>query len=185
MHPEEPFTPEPSRRVAQPGNPGGAKSECCNPHPTRPGWGQIEVPQWGHFRVLQPAPSATRTASVPPISAAPDDMTCITCKTGNRHTLHHDQRESPAREPARQNRYTNPLHTASAGRSHTFAVGCLLRWYREDGDPQSRLHQLSTFMGHVDPESTAVYLTITADLLAEANRRFEAFAGPAWLEAAL
>ena len=112
-------------------------------------------------------------------------MTCITCKTGNRHTLHHDQRESPALEPARQNRYTNPLHTASAGRRHTFAVGCLLRWYREDGDPQSRLHQLSTFMGHVDPESTAVYLTITADLLAEANRRFEAFAGPAWLEAAL
>lgn len=68
---------------------------------------------------------------------------------------------------------------------HSFAVGCLLRWYREDGDPQSRLHQLSTFMGHVDPESTAVYLTITADLLAEANRRFESFAGPAWLEAAL
>ena len=68
---------------------------------------------------------------------------------------------------------------------HSFAVGCLLRWYREDGDPQSRLHQLSTFMGHVDPESTAVYLTITADLLAKANRRFESFAGPAWLEAAL
>lgn len=67
---------------------------------------------------------------------------------------------------------------------HSFAVGCLLRWYRKDGDPQARLHQLSTFMGHVDPESTAVYLTITADLLAEANRRFEAFAGPAWLQAA-
>lgn len=67
---------------------------------------------------------------------------------------------------------------------HSFAVGCLLRWYREGSDPQSRLHQLSTFMGHVDPESSAVYLTITADLLAEANRRFEAFAGPAWLEAA-
>jgi len=67
---------------------------------------------------------------------------------------------------------------------HSFAVGCLLRWYREGSDPQSRLHQLSTFMGHVDPESSAVYLTITADLLAEANRRFEAFAGPAWLQAA-
>jgi len=67
---------------------------------------------------------------------------------------------------------------------HSFAVGCLLRWYREGSDPQSKLHQLSTFMGHVDPGSTAVYLTITADLLAEANRRFEAFAGPAWLEAA-
>lgn len=67
---------------------------------------------------------------------------------------------------------------------HSFAVGCLLRWYREGRDPQSKLHQLSTFMGHVDPESSAVYLTVTADLLAEANRRFESFAGPAWLEAA-
>jgi hypothetical protein len=35
-------------------------------------------------------------------------------------------------------------------------------------------------MGHVDPTSTAVYLTITADLLTEANRRFEALAEPAW-----
>ena len=31
-------------------------------------------------------------------------------------------------------------------------------------------------MGHVDPVSTAVYLTITPQLLAEASRRFEAFA---------
>jgi integrase len=37
---------------------------------------------------------------------------------------------------------------------HTFAVGCLLRWYREGLDPSSRLLQLSTFMGHVDPTST-------------------------------
>ncbi len=62
---------------------------------------------------------------------------------------------------------------------HSFAVGCLLRWYREGLDPASRLHQLSTFMGHVDPVSTAVYLTITPALLEEANRRFEAFALPA------
>src|ERR1035441_5379060 len=157
MHPEEPFTPEPSRRVAQPGNPGGAKSECCNPHPTRPGWGQIEVPQWGHFRVLQPAPSATRTASVPPISAAPDDMTCITCKTGNRHTLHHDQRESPALEPARQNRYTNPLHTASAGRSHTSAMSTLTRWVREGQDADANIALLSAYLGHVSPSDTYWY----------------------------
>jgi len=65
---------------------------------------------------------------------------------------------------------------------HSFAVGCLLRWYREGADPASRLNQLSTFMGHVDPTSTAVYLGITPGLLGEANRRFEAFA-PAWLEA--
>jgi integrase len=63
---------------------------------------------------------------------------------------------------------------------HSFAVGCLLRWYREGLDPSTRLFQLSTFMGHVDPASTAVYLTITPELLTEANRRFEAFAEPAW-----
>ena len=63
---------------------------------------------------------------------------------------------------------------------HSFDVGCLLRWYRERLDPAARLHQLSTFMGHVDPASTAVYLTITPALLEEANRRFEAFAEPAW-----
>lgn len=66
---------------------------------------------------------------------------------------------------------------------HSFAVGCLLRWYREGADPASRLYDLSTFMGHVDPTSTAIYLTITPALLAEANRRFETFAAPAWSEA--
>ena len=59
---------------------------------------------------------------------------------------------------------------------HSFAVGCLLRWYREGVDPGERLFRLSTFMGHVSPESTAVYLTITPALLDEASRRFEAFA---------
>jgi integrase len=67
---------------------------------------------------------------------------------------------------------------------HSFAVGCLLRWYREGLEPSARLHPLSTFMGHVDPVSTAVYLTITPALLEEANRRFEAFAEPAWAEPA-
>jgi integrase len=67
---------------------------------------------------------------------------------------------------------------------HSFAVGCLLRWYREGLDPASRLQHLSTFMGHVDPTSTAVYLAITPGLLDQANRRFEAFAEPAWAEAA-
>ncbi len=65
---------------------------------------------------------------------------------------------------------------------HSFAVGRLLRWYREGLDPQTRLYQLSTFMGHVDPASTAVYLTITPQLLVEANQRFEVFAEPAWSE---
>jgi site-specific recombinase XerD len=55
---------------------------------------------------------------------------------------------------------------------HTFAVHRLLRWYREGVDVQSRLMTLSTFLGHLDPSYTQIYLTITDDLLREANQRF-------------
>ena len=55
---------------------------------------------------------------------------------------------------------------------HSFAVHRLLRWYRDGADVQSKLPVLSTFMGHIDPTSTQVYLTMTADLLQEANGRF-------------
>lgn len=59
---------------------------------------------------------------------------------------------------------------------HSFAVGTLLRWYREGLDPSQRLLHLSTFLGHVQPKSTAVYLTITEGLLLEAATRFERYA---------
>jgi len=59
---------------------------------------------------------------------------------------------------------------------HSFAVGTLLRWYRSGVDPQAGLLRLATFLGHVDPVSTSVYLTIIDPLLEEANRRFEGFA---------
>lgn len=59
---------------------------------------------------------------------------------------------------------------------HSFAVGALTRWYRRGLDPQAQLLALSTFMGHVDVSSTAVYLTTTPELLEQANRRFQAFA---------
>ncbi len=58
---------------------------------------------------------------------------------------------------------------------HSFAVGTLLRWYRTRVDVGAALLRLSTFLGHVDVNSTAVYLTITAELFEEANRRYEAF----------
>ena len=61
---------------------------------------------------------------------------------------------------------------------HSFAVGTLLRWYRSGEDPQAHLLALATFLGHVDVNSTAVYLTTTQALLEEANRRFEAFVAP-------
>lgn len=62
------------------------------------------------------------------------------------------------------------------GLRHSFAVRTLLRWYQEGLAPATRLNHLSTFLGHVNPTSTAVYLTITSELFQEANRRFEAFA---------
>ncbi len=62
------------------------------------------------------------------------------------------------------------------GLRHAFAVATLLRWYREGIDPNCRLMHLATFLGHVDPKSTAVYLTITDDLLKEAAKRFQAMA---------
>jgi len=71
------------------------------------------------------------------------------------------------------------LHTLR----HSFAVGTLLRWYRAGIDPGTRLLHLSTYMGHVNPTSTAVYLNITPDLLQEANSRFEHFAAPVIKEA--
>lgn len=62
------------------------------------------------------------------------------------------------------------------GLRHSFAVRTLLNWYRQGIAPADRLHHLSTFLGHLNPTSTAIYLTITDELLDTANRRFEAFA---------
>ena len=79
------------------------------------------------------------------------------------------------------------------GLRHSFAVRTLLNWYRQgiapvEVDtgpvkthrhgiaPADRLHHLSTFLGHLNPSSTAIYLTITNDLFDAANHRFEAFA---------
>ena len=55
---------------------------------------------------------------------------------------------------------------------HSFAVHRLLQWYKEGGDVQNQLPVLATFMGHVNVVSTQVYLTITFELLHEANVRF-------------
>lgn len=61
---------------------------------------------------------------------------------------------------------------------HSFAVSTLTRWYRSGIDPTQKLPYLSAFMGHVNPNSTVVYLTITTELLELANQRFEAYAAP-------
>jgi integrase/recombinase XerD len=64
---------------------------------------------------------------------------------------------------------------------HSFAVGCLLRWYRDGVDVQARLPWLSAYLGHKDPRSTYWYLSAAPELLACAARLLEAHdegAGP-------
>lgn len=59
---------------------------------------------------------------------------------------------------------------------HSFAVHELLSWYREGKDVQRLLPLLSTYLGHLSIEETKVYLSMTPELLSEANKRFEKYA---------
>jgi hypothetical protein len=80
-------------------------------------------------------------------------MTCVTCEAGNRHTARHHQRESSALESARQNRYTNPLHTATAERSHTLGTALINR-----DVPQ---HVVQKILDHDSPLMTAHYARLS------------------------
>lgn len=57
---------------------------------------------------------------------------------------------------------------------HTFVVHRMTQWYRDGVNPQGRLAHLATYLGHRDINSTLVYLTITQELLQQANSRFRA-----------
>jgi site-specific recombinase XerD len=56
---------------------------------------------------------------------------------------------------------------------HTLAVNTLLGFYRDGLDVQARLPLLSTWLGHVKPESTYWYLTAVPELLGLAAHRLE------------
>jgi integrase/recombinase XerD len=51
----------------------------------------------------------------------------------------------------------------------------ILEWYRSGINPQDRLPFLATYLGHRDIGSTLIYITVTQDLLHEANERFRKF----------
>ncbi len=55
---------------------------------------------------------------------------------------------------------------------HSMVVNRLLGWYRAGINPQERLPFLATYLGHRDIHSTLVYITVTQDLLQQANERF-------------
>ena len=56
---------------------------------------------------------------------------------------------------------------------HSFAVGALVRWYRQGADVQVQLPKLARYTGHVSIESTAHYLHLTDEVAALASDRFE------------
>jgi len=60
---------------------------------------------------------------------------------------------------------------------HTFAIRTLLDGYQTDGDVQPRLALLSTYLGHVNPDSTYWYLSAAPELLALAGQRLERHLG--------
>lgn len=60
---------------------------------------------------------------------------------------------------------------------HSFAIQCLLRWYREGADVQSQLPKLAMYMGHVSIASTVYYLRWIPELAQAASERFEASYG--------
>lgn len=56
---------------------------------------------------------------------------------------------------------------------HSFAVATLVDWHRTDVDVQALMPSLSTWMGHVNPNSTYWYLSAAPELLGLAGRRLE------------
>jgi integrase/recombinase XerD len=59
---------------------------------------------------------------------------------------------------------------------HTAAVHRLTEWYKQGADVQRLLPALSTYLGHVSLNGTQKYLTMTPELLQQANHRFERYA---------
>ncbi|MGA7411623.1 MAG: tyrosine-type recombinase/integrase [Bryobacteraceae bacterium] len=58
---------------------------------------------------------------------------------------------------------------------HSMVVNRILEWYRAGINPQEKLPFLATYLGHRDIHSTLVYITVTQDLLQQANERFRRF----------
>jgi hypothetical protein len=96
--------------------------------------------------------------------SAPGGMTCVTPRSGNRHTADHHQHETSAPESTRQNHYTNPLHTASADRSRIFATDAIM-----NGMPP---HICQLLMGHASITTTMGYKAVYPEEAVNGHRAF-------------
>jgi integrase len=118
----------------------------------------------------------SRTA---PVARRGEDTPFFTTRKGNRvilNTLQAHFRRVRAQSGIRRcdgARYQPRLHDLR----HTFAVHRLTSWYQQGADVQKLVFQLSVYLGHAHLADTQVYLSMTPDLLREANARFECYAG--------
>jgi integrase len=56
---------------------------------------------------------------------------------------------------------------------HTFAVRCLLKWYRQGDNIDQRMPALQTYLGHKKITDTYWYLSAIPELMAQAASRFD------------
>lgn len=68
---------------------------------------------------------------------------------------------------------SNRFHPRIHDLRHTFATHRLEQWYKEGADVSAMLPVLSVYLGHTSIEHTAVYLSITAELLRHASDLYE------------
>lgn len=60
---------------------------------------------------------------------------------------------------------------------HSFAVRCLLDWYRDGVDVAARMATLSTYLGHTNPAFTYWYLSASPELMEQAALRLDKTGG--------
>ena len=89
-----------------------------------------------------------------------------------RHTFVRLSRQTGLREPAKSNGDGPRL----LDMRHSFAVGTLVRWYRDGVDVERHIPRLATWLGHAHVSDTYWYLSATPELMRVAARRLDRIA---------
>ena len=118
------------------------------------------------------------SSRIAPVARNDEDTPFFTTCKGNRvilNTLQAHFRRVRAQAGIQRSdgaRYQPRLHDLR----HSFAVNRLTSWYQQGVDVQKMVYHLSVYLGHAHLADTQVYLSMTPDLLREANARFECYA---------
>ena len=81
-------------------------------------------------------------------------------------------RRTGLREPAKSSGHGPRL----IDMRHSFAVGTLVRWYREGVDVERHIPRLATWLGHAHVSDTYWYLSATPELMQAAAKRLDGLA---------